>query len=150
MTRLFTRVAELATLPALLIVTWWFASERSTSPYFPPLRVIIRALFDWLPDGFGRDVMPSLINLLSGFALAVVVGIALGVLLGRVAVLGAAFSPIIEFARSIPLRRCCPSSFSRWGRRIGCAFWSLRWARSGRPCWRPSTGSAGLIPVCST
>lgn len=89
-------------LPVILIGLWWLFSMNSTSVYFPPLNKIIEALFDWLPDGFRNDIVPSVTNLLVGYAIAVLAGVSFGLLIGRVRVLEIAFNPLITFARSIP------------------------------------------------
>lgn len=95
-------IVELFALPMLIIAAWWVLSANSTSVFFPPLSTIAEALVAWVPEGWVTDIIPSLINLLSGYAIAVVAGVTLGVLLGRVQVLFLMFSPVLEFARSIP------------------------------------------------
>lgn len=102
MRRYLISLLELAALPALLIAAWWFGSANSTSVFFPPLQTILEALVEWVPEGFAADIVPSLTNLLAGYAIAVVAGVAAGTLLGRNRLLGVAFSPIVEFARAIP------------------------------------------------
>jgi ABC-type nitrate/sulfonate/bicarbonate transport system permease component len=102
MSRRIRSLAELSALPIVLVALWWAISANSTSVFFPPLPDILKALVDWAPTGLREDVLPSLRNLLLGYALAVLVGVAVGTLLGRVRLLGVAFSPILEFSRSIP------------------------------------------------
>lgn len=102
MQRRILGAVEVLTLPAILLAAWWFLSQKSTSVYFPPLQTMIEALVAWIPEGLTRDVVPSLLNLLAGYAIAVVTGIVLGTLFGRVRILDMAFSPLIHFARSIP------------------------------------------------
>lgn len=102
MTRRGIAVLELFALPVLLVAAWWVFSASSTSVFFPPLSTILDALWAWLPSGWAEDIVPSVVNLLSGYAIAVVAGVSLGVLLGRVQVLGLMFAPVLEFARSIP------------------------------------------------
>lgn len=51
-------------LPILIVVVWYFGSESSKSPYFPPLSRIWKAFVDnWFGPGFAHDVVPSLTNL---------------------------------------------------------------------------------------
>jgi ABC-type nitrate/sulfonate/bicarbonate transport system permease component len=88
------RGVELLGLPAVLITAWWLGSANSQSVFFPPLGTILEALVAWVPDGFARHIVPSVVNLLAGFGLATFFGGALGVLLGRVRLLDAALSPI--------------------------------------------------------
>lgn len=90
-------------LPAILLVVWWFASADSASPFIPPLEVILRTFREtWVFDQVWSDVVPSLQRLFAGYLLAVVVGLAAGVLLGRHRRLDAAFQPMIQFVRAIP------------------------------------------------
>lgn len=95
-------IVELVALPILIVIAWWFGSADSTSVYFPPLRTILQALGEWIPAGWSHDVLPSIINLVVGYLVSVVVAIALGTMIGRIAWLRAASAPLIEFARSIP------------------------------------------------
>jgi ABC-type nitrate/sulfonate/bicarbonate transport system permease component len=97
------RVVLFLALPVVLFVAWWFASARSTDFYQPPLRDIL-AVF---PDTWGwatleKDVLPSLIRLTIGYALALTVGIGLGVLIGGNRWLRAFTEPTLEFLRAIP------------------------------------------------
>ncbi|MFW5470230.1 ABC transporter permease [Knoellia sp. CPCC 206435] len=90
-------------LPAVLVALWWFTSANSTSFYFPPLSTILtefRAL--WIFENVPTQIVPSLVRLAAGFAIAVVGGVALGLLLGSVRWLEEATRPIIEFLRATP------------------------------------------------
>jgi ABC-type nitrate/sulfonate/bicarbonate transport system permease component len=90
-------------LPVVLVVLWWLTSAHSTSYYFPPLTSILQAFGDtWFSAHFGDDVVPSVVRLLIGYAGAVVVGIALGVLLGANRTLRQLTEPVLEFFRAIP------------------------------------------------
>ena len=90
-------------LPIALIVTWWYASENSTSFFFPPLRKIVHVFREtWIFDRVDTDLVPSLIRFAEGFALAVVLGITIGVLLGLWTLGRRSLMPTIDFMRSIP------------------------------------------------
>jgi ABC-type nitrate/sulfonate/bicarbonate transport system permease component len=90
-------------VPVLILVVWWFASAGSTSPFYPPLETILDNFRDnWLFARFGTDVLPSLSRFALGYLVAVVAGIGLGVLFGRMRLLYQAFAPTVQFARSIP------------------------------------------------
>lgn len=90
-------------VPVAVVMAWWFLSAGSTNPYFPPLQQILVHFQElWLFDRFASDVLPSLGNLLAGFALAVIVGIAAGVVLGLVSWLAWAVEPVVYFWRAIP------------------------------------------------
>lgn len=101
-----SRVRALAVelwLPVLVLAAWYAYSGANPSFYFPPLADILSALRDnWFFDHLGSDAVPSLVNLGIGLVIATVVGISAGVALGLVPVLREAFSPTIEFLRSVP------------------------------------------------
>lgn len=98
----FRGVLERFTLPVVLILGWWLVSLNSTSVYFPPLPKILSSLSEWLPKGLANDILPSLRNLLLGYAIAVVLGVAVGIALGRVHALEYAVAPILHLFRSVP------------------------------------------------
>lgn len=90
-------------LPVVLLIVWWLASANSASFYFPPLATILtefKAL--WIFQNVPTEIVPSLLRLGAGFAIAVVVGMTLGLLLGSVRWLEEAVRPIIEFMRATP------------------------------------------------
>jgi ABC-type nitrate/sulfonate/bicarbonate transport system permease component len=97
------RVVGFVALPAALFLAWWYSSAGSTRVYFPPLSKIINAFQDtWLGPRLREDVLPSVLRLLGGFALALVLGIALGVLIGSSRRLRSLLEPALEFFRAIP------------------------------------------------
>lgn len=96
-------------LPSILVIVWWLASANSTSPYFPPLADIVRAFRDiWLFERVGTDVVPSLARMLTGYGIAVVLGLMLGIPLGLVRWLRAAFDPVLEYLRAVPVIALIP------------------------------------------
>jgi ABC-type nitrate/sulfonate/bicarbonate transport system permease component len=97
------RLGLAAGLPVLLLVTWWFASARSTSFYQPPLETIVRALpATWTGARLRSDVLPSVTRLLIGYGLAVGAGIVLGVVIGTHRRLRLLLEPTLEFLRAVP------------------------------------------------
>ena len=91
------------TVPILVLVAWGVASSGSETYYFPPLTDILETFADtWLFERVGSDVVPSLLRMGAGYAIAVVLGIALGLLLGMSRSARRAAAPIVEFLRSIP------------------------------------------------
>jgi ABC-type nitrate/sulfonate/bicarbonate transport system permease component len=101
--RIAYRTTLVLGLPALLFATWWFASAGSTAFYIPPLSVILDAFDDtWFGSRLTDDVLPSLARLGVGYLIAVVVGVALGVLIGLNRSLRALLEPTLEFLRAIP------------------------------------------------
>lgn len=90
-------------VPIALLALWWFASARSTNAFFPPLQTILERLFALLQTPkFLLDIGSSLLNLVISFALAVVIGVALGALLGLVKPLSWLTEPTLHFFRAIP------------------------------------------------
>lgn len=90
-------------LPLVLVLLWWLSSAASINPYFPPLRMIFDSFREnWLFDRIGEDIVPSVTRLTIAFAIAVVGGVGLGLLLGTVRWLEYAVRPIIEFLRATP------------------------------------------------
>lgn len=91
---------------------WQIATTLAEAPYFPTPSTIGSTMVDlwlsgpasrlWLSDAVFHDVVPSLLRLLGGWAAAGVVGVVLGLMLGRSDKLHDYFSPTISFLRSIP------------------------------------------------
>jgi ABC-type nitrate/sulfonate/bicarbonate transport system permease component len=90
-------------LPVGLLLAWWFLSSGTTSFYFPALENIVATLRElWIFDHTVSDLLPSLRNMLGGFAIAVVLGISLGLVLGSMPRLLDAIEPVLEFFRALP------------------------------------------------
>ena len=97
---------------ACFIAAWQLATSLAEAPYFPTPETIGKSMVDlwlsgppsqlWLSDAVFGDVVPSLLRLLGGWAAAGVVGVVLGLMLGRSEKLHDYFSPTISFLRSIP------------------------------------------------
>jgi len=101
--RALQRVGAVLGLPVGLVTVWWFASAGSTDFYFPPLSRILAAFRDtWFGARLRDDVLPSLARLGTGYAIALVVGIAVGVAIGSSRSLRALVEPVLEFLRAIP------------------------------------------------
>ncbi|WP_073950029.1 ABC transporter permease [Streptomyces kebangsaanensis] len=97
------RVVLAVGLPIVLVAVWWFATASSTSFFWPPLRDILGTFVEtWWPDRLVGDVLPSLMRLLAGFAIAFVLGVSLGVAIGKSRALRAFLEPVLEFFRAIP------------------------------------------------
>jgi ABC-type nitrate/sulfonate/bicarbonate transport system permease component len=103
-------------LPVVIIIAWWFASANSTSPFFPPLQLILQTFVDaWLSTRVVSDILPSLGRLAIGFAIAVVVGVGLGALLGRLRIAAYALNPVLQFFRSLPATALIPVAVVLFG-----------------------------------
>ncbi|MQA96442.1 MAG: ABC transporter permease subunit [Streptosporangiales bacterium] len=103
MTDILRRTGLALGLPLVLFVVWWVTSAGSENFFLPPLADILAAFTaTWTADRFAADVLPSLVRLAAGYAIAAVLGIALGVLVGSLPRVRAAFEPVLEFLRAIP------------------------------------------------
>ena len=90
-------------LPVLLVAWWWTASADSENPYFPPLSQIWDAFqLNWIWANVPVHLVPSLENLFTGFAIAVIAGIVLGTLIGASPTATRYVEPLVDFFRSIP------------------------------------------------
>jgi ABC-type nitrate/sulfonate/bicarbonate transport system permease component len=102
MRRLLAPALEIL-VPIALLVLWGVWSASGDTFYFPPLTDILRTFEEtWLFERVGSDVVPSLERLFLGYAIAVVVAVAIGIPLGLSPLLRRATSPIVEFLRAIP------------------------------------------------
>lgn len=107
-------------LPVALVALWWLLSENSTSLFFPPLRDIlaqVRSAF--LSSNAETNLLPSLVHLLAGFAVASAAGVVLGVLLGLNRWVRAAADPMVHFLRALPPPALLPFAIIAFG--IGSA-----------------------------
>lgn len=98
-----------ALVPIALIIVYAIWTAVSPNPFFPePLTILQKFRELWLFDRVVSDVLPSLRNLLLGYAMACVLGFAAGLALGRLPLLRMLFSPLLDFARSIPIIMLIP------------------------------------------
>jgi sulfonate transport system permease protein len=98
-----TRIILGAMAPLLIVVAYASWTSGTPSPFYPPVRDIAERFLDlWVFERVGTDVIPSLRNLAIGLALAVVAGVASGLLLGWFAWMRLLFLPLVTFGRSIP------------------------------------------------
>ncbi|MDG9708780.1 ABC transporter permease [Streptomyces sp. DH10] len=103
MRRPLLRLVFTVALPALLVAVWWVASAGSTDVYWPPLRTILEAFPGvWTAERLRGDVLPSVLRLAGGYALAAVVGVALGTVIGSYRRVRAVCEPVLEFLRAVP------------------------------------------------
>lgn len=88
---------------AVFLLLWWYASTRTIPIFLPSPAVTFRALIDLL-DGqvlFGA-IGVSFVRIVSGWLIGGLIGIPLGVLMGRVRLIKDFVTPYIEFFRFIP------------------------------------------------
>jgi ABC-type nitrate/sulfonate/bicarbonate transport system permease component len=90
-------------VPLALVGLWAAWSAGSDTFYYPPLTDILETFNEtWVFERVGSDVVPSLLRLTAGYAIAVVVAVAVGIPLGLNATARRAAAPIVEFLRAIP------------------------------------------------
>lgn len=107
--RLALNAAAIVGLPAVIIAAWWFGSAGSTNYLNPPLSTILSVFGPtWFKaDASGHslfisDVVPGIERFAIGYAVALVLGVALGVVIGSSARLRAFLEPVYEFFRAVP------------------------------------------------
>ncbi|WP_327698834.1 ABC transporter permease [Streptomyces sp. NBC_00459] len=103
MRRILLRLLFVVTLPLVLLGLWWLASDGSTNPFWPPLRTILTTFPDvWTAERLRADVLPSVWRLSAGYAVAAVLGVVLGTVIGSYRRVRALCEPVLEFLRAIP------------------------------------------------
>lgn len=94
---------EAVGLPLVLLGAWALSALISPNRYFPaPWRIAEAFAKTWLNESFFVDVLPSVGRLLGGLALAILLGIAIGTLIGSVRWLRQFVEPVFEFFRAVP------------------------------------------------
>lgn len=103
-------------LPVLLLVAYDGWARTADDFFFPPLSEIGATFADeWLFTRIPTDLLPSLVRMLAGFALAVLIGVALGTLLGFSRTLSTALDPVLQFLRALPPPALIPVSLLVFG-----------------------------------
>jgi ABC-type nitrate/sulfonate/bicarbonate transport system permease component len=96
----------------MFLVLWQILTMWAGSFFFPtPMQILSTGANLWfsadlghlcLSDAVFTDVIPSLSRLLAGWGIAVVLGVAFGVAIGRFRPLAEAVQPSLEFLRALP------------------------------------------------
>jgi ABC-type nitrate/sulfonate/bicarbonate transport system permease component len=112
------RTLAFSWMAALLLGVWELVGRTYQSPFFPPFSEVTRAFFsNWfsadiahgfVSERFTEDLGASLWRALQGWLLAVVIGVALGIVLGVSPRVTALFNPLIRFGMSIPSTALLP------------------------------------------
>lgn len=102
--------AEIA-VPVTLLAAWQLWTVRANSQYFPRLSTILVEFRElWLFSQFAEHVVPSLERIGLGFAIAAVLGVALGIPLGLSRWGRLLAMPHIEYWRNLPPPALLPIS----------------------------------------
>ncbi|MHB0957729.1 MAG: ABC transporter permease [Pirellulaceae bacterium] len=107
---------------ALFFLLWWFltageAEARIMSPTLLPSPGQTFAEFHslWFDSALTRNLLVTLRRVTSGFALALAVGVPLGILAGCFSWARAFLMPVVIFGRNIPLAALIPLTFFFFG-----------------------------------
>jgi NitT/TauT family transport system permease protein len=108
---------------ALCLLVWWLLTMGDTpetrwiSPVvLPSPGEVIRSLPSlWTERALLESVAATLRRVLSGFALAILVGVPLGILAGSYRAFDTAFAPIALFGRNIPIAALIPLTILWFG-----------------------------------
>jgi ABC-type nitrate/sulfonate/bicarbonate transport system permease component len=102
--------AEIA-VPVAILVAWQAWTAHAHNAHFPRLSTILAEFQDlWLFSQFGTHVVPSLERIGAGFAIAVVVGVAVGIPIGLSRLARSFAMPHIEYWRAMPPPALLPIS----------------------------------------
>jgi NitT/TauT family transport system permease protein len=101
---------------------WWYVTngepeERIYGPYILPSPAETFAKFHalWTSAGLAQNTYVSLRRVVFGFALAVFVGVPVGVLCGCFTRVNAFFAPLTIFGRNVPMAALIPLTFALFG-----------------------------------
>ena len=108
---------------AFCVLVWWLFTSGDTpetrwiSPVIlPSPGEVLRSLPSlWTERALVESVLATLQRVISGFALAIAVGVPLGILAGSYRAVDAAFAPIALFGRNIPIAALIPLTILWFG-----------------------------------
>ena len=98
------------------IVLWEIAGRSTSQAFMVPFTVTLKTLWQLVVSGeFGRQFLSSAALFITGFALALIVGMPLGLLLARVRVLRVGVEPYIMVLYATPMVALIPFILSMMG-----------------------------------
>jgi ABC-type nitrate/sulfonate/bicarbonate transport system permease component len=110
--RVLTAIAHRWLVLAVGVIAWEVGTRTATSAYFPPpSKIVARMHHLWfsgpiahvfLTSAAEQNILPSLGRMALGLAASIVVGVALGLVLGRSERAFEYLDPVLQFARVIP------------------------------------------------
>lgn len=90
-------------VPVVLVSLWTAAAELGQSLYWPsPIKIVGVFPDTWIQGRLADDVLPSLARLLMGYVCALIIGVALGILVGSLRRVRLFLEPVFEFFRAVP------------------------------------------------
>jgi ABC-type nitrate/sulfonate/bicarbonate transport system permease component len=110
----------------------WLYTGTSGSIYVRSLPTMIKDFWNtWFFASFTSDLLPSVEHVIFGFAIAIVLGVSLGVAFGLSRTLRLITQPIVTFLRSIPAPALIPPALVAFGigggTRIGIIAFACVW-----------------------
>jgi len=103
-------------LPIVALVLWYVLSDSSTSPFFPPLRLILIEWWKQFILGDGKlQILPSLLNLLIGYVAGSLIGYIAGTILWRLPWVRRATNPVVYFLYVLPAPALLPAMIALFG-----------------------------------
>ena len=129
-------LAQYVALPMGFLVVWELLGKLDLLPYgiIPPPSVVVQGWYEWAfgPQGFGlnpysgtwfSNVRFSAQRVAQGYALAVVLGVPVGILIGWSRVIARLTDPLVQSLRPIPITAWLPFSIALFGiRDFGAIF----------------------------
>jgi len=121
------RLRELAlalVLPLAILAGWHFATYGRPYSLIPPPTEVAKALYDLAVGGINDDafsaslathLLASVSRVYGGFALALLVALPLGLLIGRVPLMRQTVDPLLQILRPIPVTAWLPLAMIMFG-----------------------------------
>ncbi|MGV0742877.1 ABC transporter permease [Mycolicibacterium sp. XJ870] len=98
------------------LAAWFFISASSGTAYFPALSAIIAEAIEYWTTSEGlANIRASLTTLSAGLGIAVIIGVAVGLVIGQLPIVERTVSPTLEFARAIPSTALIPFAMMLFG-----------------------------------
>jgi len=107
---------------AVCVWLWQLWASARKSPFFPPPSTIFSHMRQiwfsgpashlFLTSDATGNILPSLYRIALGLAICVVIGVPLGIALGRSPMVTAILNPLLQFCRSIPVVTLAPVFFA--------------------------------------
>lgn len=113
----------LALVPLVAFLAWWFWATAGTQPEFrhisptilpSPYEVVSRFPSLWFDSALMRNILLSLGRVLAGFAVAMLIAVPLGVLMGSFSRIGATFSLVATLLSYLPIPAIVPLTMAWW------------------------------------
>jgi NitT/TauT family transport system permease protein len=110
--------------PGFFLLFWWLATRNQESGLIPPPMEVWNALWDLAFGGINDDAFSATLSthliasasrVYGGFALAALLALPLGMLIGRVPAVRAALEPTLQLLRPVPVTAWLPLAMILFG-----------------------------------